>query len=161
MAMMTKHHHNIGKKNNLYIITTNMCCIEKKIKKKIWCQPKLKKKAFILPHVWIFSFSFHFLVNFQDNKNSDDVSFLKAILLLFSSHWVDFYKMHQNKQTFMFVFTLILNMLPGREYKMPCHFSMRKICQFLSIQHKSLMSASASEVFTFSPNTTPSVPHLS
>ena len=94
-------------------------------------------------------------MNFQDNKNSDDVSFLKAILLSFSSHLNHFHNMHQNKQTFMFVFTLILNMLPDGEYKMPCHFSMRKICQFLSIQHKSLMSASASEVFTFSPNTTP------
>ena len=149
--MMTKHHHNIGKKNNLYIITTNMCCIEKKIKKKkIDVDLSWRKKAFILPHVWIFSFSFHFLVNFQDNKNSDDVSFLKPILLLFSS---------KKKNIYVWIYTHLKHV--AWEYKMPCHFSMRKICQFLSIQHKSLMSASASEVFTFSPNTTTSVPHLS
>jgi len=55
--MMTKHHHNIGKKNNLYIITTNMCCIEKKIKKKIWCQPKLKKKKHLFSLMSEFSLS--------------------------------------------------------------------------------------------------------
>ena len=58
--MMTKHHHNIGKKNNLYIITTNMCCIEKKIKKKIWCQPKLKKKSIYSPSCLNFLFLLSF-----------------------------------------------------------------------------------------------------